>query len=98
LDTKATTDAPLLHDDVAQAIEQDNEPVVDGVEVDEAPVNEEEEEDYGYVREDSESETESEAEQVGRPDGEDDFSDQDLGPEDDAGAVDMLDECGYADL
>ena len=45
------------------------------------------------------SKSESEAEQVGQPDGEDDISDQDLGPEDNAEeAVDTLDECGYADL
>ena len=114
LDTKATqteSKASLLNNDMTQAIEQDDdddEPVDGGAVGEELAVNEEEEEDYGYVREDSEpasesetseSKSESEAEQVGQPDGEDDISDQDLGPEDDAEeAVDTLDECRYADL
>jgi len=97
LDTrKVTTDMPtsILDDEMAKEIlEQDNdEPGDDGV------VDEEEENDYGYVRDDSESgDSEAGGVEVGQ-DGQDDDSEQDFGPEDDAEAFDTLDDFGYADL
>ena len=91
LDTKTTTISSLYDDVANEILEQDNtdEPEDHHV-LDEESV-EDEEEDYGYVREALEVEAGVEV-------GQDDVSDHDLGPEDDAEAVDILDEFGYADL
>jgi hypothetical protein len=95
LDISATLDS----DDCDMAIEFDDdsdEPENNEI-VNEDTVDQEEEDDYGYMKEDSDSD-DTEIAEVDYDDEEGD-TDEDLGPEDDGGAVDpFMDELGYADL
>ena len=95
LDIGATLDS----DDCDMAIEFDDdsdEPENNEI-VNEDTVDQEEEDDYGYMKEDSDSD-DTEIAEVDYDDEEGD-TDEDLGPEDDGGAVDpFMDELGYADL
>ena len=95
LDIGATLDS----DDCDMAIEFDDdsdEPENNEI-VNEDTVDQEEEDDYGYMKEDSDSD-DTEIAEVDYDDEEGD-TDEDLGPEDDGGAVDpFMEELGYADL
>jgi hypothetical protein len=102
--TAGASEVSILDDDVVQAIDQDNDETGDDI-VEEVSGNEleDEEDDYGYVKADSDRSEDSDSEVEGLAtapdkDGRDDISDQDLGPEDDAEAVDVLHEFGYDDL
>jgi hypothetical protein len=82
-------------DDVAIELDGDDEPENDEI-VDEDTVNQQEEDDYGYTKEYSDKDGDGDGE--GAQDEEVD-TDEDLGPEDDGGAVDpFMDELGYADM
>jgi len=96
LDVGATLDS----DDVEIELDGpgDDEPENDEI-VDEDTVDQQEEDDYGYTKEDSEPDEDAEEAEVGQNDEPEDDTDEDLGPEDDGGAVDpFMDELGYADM
>jgi hypothetical protein len=85
-----------LDDDCDVAIEFDDDEELESDEiVDEETVDQQQEDNYGYTKEDSDSDDAERAE-VGY---EESDTDEDLGPEDDGGAVDpFMDELGYADM
>jgi hypothetical protein len=98
LDICATLDSDSDDCDMAIEIDDDDEPENNEV-VDEDTVDQQEEDDYGYMKEDSDSDLDdTERAEVGC-DNEEGDTDEDLGPEDDGGAVDpFMDELGYADM
>ena len=95
LDIGATLDSDDC--DMAIKFDDDSDEPENNEIVNEDTVDQEEEDDYGYMKEDSDSD-DTEIAEVDYDDEEGD-TDEDLGPEDDGGAVDpFMDELGYADL